>query len=135
MRRVILSIAILATVGLLVAAAVPAAADPGDDPAGSNGTVKVRDWPDHKNGSDMANDPKVCDFELHGFGFDGGQSGPWWIQEHKRGGGDRTRAVLSGTRSANGSGDWTSGPHRLGDGHYKLFVEMSHRAGTAATRS
>jgi len=95
-------------------------------PNGANGTVKIHDWPEHKNSSEMANDPKVCQFEIHGFNFDAGESEGWWIQAHKWGNGDRSKAVLSGSYTANGDGDWTSGPHSLADGHYKLFVEMEH---------
>lgn len=100
-------------------------------PNGANGTVKIHDWPEHKNSSDMANDPKVCQFEIHGFKFDPGQSDDWWIQAHKWGNGDKTKSVLGGSYTANSSGDWTSGPHSLADGHYKLFVEMSHHAGNS----
>ena len=102
-----------------------------EDPNGSNGTVKVHEWPEHKNGSEMANDPKVCQFELHGFKFDGGQSGRWWIQDHKWGNGDASQAVLSGTYASNSEGDWTSGPYKLADGHYKLYVELTHTAGNS----
>lgn len=102
------------------------------DPNGANGTVKIHNWPDHKNGSEMANDPKVCRFEIHGFKFDAAQSGSWWIQAHKWGSGDRSKAVLSGSYGpADGDGDWTSGPHSLADGHYKLYVELTHRAGNS----
>ena len=101
------------------------------DPAGANGTVKIHDWPDHKNSSDMANDPKVCRFEIHGFKFDPGQTGMWWIQAHKWGNGDKSKAVLTGDYAADGNGDWTRGPYSLPDDHYKLFVEMTHRAGNS----
>lgn len=164
MRRVFTTT--FAALALVMAAGVPAYADPGDgsgkgkgdppahasgrgnsddngggdrndhgeghgggsdgSPNGANGTVKIHDWPDHKNSAEMANDPKVCEFEIHGFNFDGGESENWWIQEHKWGGGDRSKAVLTGSYAANGDGDWTSGPHDLADGHYKLFVEMEH---------
>jgi hypothetical protein len=95
-------------------------------PNGANGTVKIHDWPDHKNASDMANDPKVCQFEIHGFGFDPDESSDWWIQAHKWGNGDKSKAVLSGDYDADGSGNWTEGPFTLDDGHYKLFVQMEH---------
>lgn len=102
------------------------------NPPGANGTVKIHDWPEHKNSSDMANDPKVCQFEIHGFKFDRGQTGRWWIQEHKWGNGDASKAVLSGSYGpADANGDWTSGPYKLADGHYKLFVEMTHPAGNS----
>src|SRR5688572_1380315 len=114
---------LIAVIALLIGAgATPALADP----PGANGTVKIHDWPEHKNSSEMANDPKVCQFEIHGFNFDAGESESWWIQAHKWGNGDRSKAVLSGAYTANGDGDWTSGPHSLADGHYKLFVEMEH---------
>jgi hypothetical protein len=100
-------------------------------PNGANGDVKIHDWPDHKNSSEMANDPKVCRFEIHGFNFDPGQTGMWWIQEHKWGSGDKSKAVLTNSYSADGSGNWTQGPFTLDNGHYKLFVEMSHEAGNS----
>lgn len=100
-------------------------------PNGANGDVKVHDWPDHKNSSDNANDPKVCRFEIHGSKFDPAQAGMWWIQEHQWGNGDKTKAVLTGEYAADGNGDWTRGPYTLSDGHYKLFVEMRHSAGNS----
>lgn len=148
MRRLIALTAFLASAALMLAAATPAYADPGGNgngkgngngtgtsgaPNGANGTVKVHDFPDHKNGSDMANDPKVCRFEIHGFKFDAGQTGTWWIQEHKWGNGDKSKAVLSGSYAADGAGDWTRGPYTLDDGHYKLFVEVKHRTGNGNT--
>ena len=136
MRRIFA--VMIAALALVMTAGVPAYADPdgdgngnGNPPGGANGTVKIHDWPDHKNSSDMANDPKVCQFEIHGFNFDAGQADDWWIQEHKWGNGDKTKSVLGGSYSANSSGDWTSGPHSLADGHYKLFVEMAHQAGNS----
>ncbi|HEX4744094.1 MAG TPA: hypothetical protein VFW12_05420, partial [Candidatus Limnocylindria bacterium] len=76
MRTRTLVVSVLAGLALLFSAgAMPAYADPG----GANGTVKIHDWPEHKNGSEMANDPKVCQFEIHGFTFDAGQTGRWWI--------------------------------------------------------
>jgi len=53
------------------------------DPPGNNGTVKIHEAPEHKNGSENANDPKVCKFVIHGFGFDSGQMRSWWIQKHQ----------------------------------------------------
>ena len=155
MRRAY-AITILAALALVLAAGAPAYADPGGNgngqgnppghagngnngngggsdgsPNGANGTVKIHDWPEHKNSSEMANDPKVCQFEIHGFNFDSGQADDWWIQEHKWGNGDKSKSVLGGSYTASSSGDWTSGPHSLPDGHYKLFVEMSHQAGNS----
>jgi len=110
------------------------------DPPGANGTVKVHEYPEHKNGSENANDPKVCRFEIHGNNFDSAQTGRWWIQEHKWGNGDSTKAVAPiGTRTytANASGDWTDNNggagFTLADGHYKLFVEMKHAAGNSGS--
>lgn len=155
MRRVF-SITVLAALALVMSAGAPAFADHGGNgngqgnppghagngdngnsggndgaPNGANGTVKIHDWPDHKNSSEMANDPKVCQFEIHGTNFDAAQSDDWWIQEHKWAGGDKSKSVLGGNYTASSSGDWTSGPHSLPDGHYKLFVEMSHQAGNS----
>ena len=131
MRKLVGITALFAGLALLFSAgAMPAYAE--DDPNGANGTVKIHDWPEHKNSSDMANDPKVCQFEIHGFKFDRGQTGRWWIQDHKWGNGDESKAVLSGSYGpADANGDWTSGPYRLADGHYKLFVEMTHTAGNS----
>jgi hypothetical protein len=132
-RRTTTIIAALASLVLALAVAIPAHASPlaQEGPPGSNGTVKIHEWPDHKNSSDMANDPKVCQFEIHGFGFDAGQAGMWWIQDHKWGNGDKSKAVLTGDYTADAGGDWTRGPYSLDDGHYKLFVEMTHQAGNS----
>ena len=78
------------------------------NPPGANGTVKIHEYPEHKNDAEMANDPKVCQFEIHGFNFDSGQTGRWWIQEHKWGNGDESKAVLRGTYRADANGDWLS---------------------------
>lgn len=57
-------------------------------------------------------------------------------QEHSRLGHARLHAIVrsspidpslpNGRYTADGDGNWTAGPHSLADGHYKLFVEMSH---------
>ncbi len=106
------------------------------DPPGANGTVRVHEYPEHKNGSDNANDPKVCRFEIHGNNFDSAQTGRWWIQEHKWGDGDSTKAAAPvgvRTYTASSAGDWTDNNggagFKIADGHYKLFVEMKHAAG------
>ena len=116
------------------------------DPPGQNGTVKIHEAPTHKNGSENANDPKVCEFVIHGFNFDAGQTGRFWIQEHKWGNGDPSMAVLggSGNYSAQADGSWSApnnapgeahaSPHslpfyKLDPGHYKLFVELTRPDG------
>lgn len=128
-------ISLIAIIAMLCLTGGVAAAD---DPPGANGTVKVHEYPEHKNGSENANDPKVCRFEIHGNNFDRAQSGRWWIQEHKWGSGDSSKAVAPiGIRSytANAQGDWTDNHggagYTLADGHYKLYVELTHQAGNS----
>lgn len=138
MRKLTTLTALVCTLALLVTAGgMTAYADPGAPP-GANGTVKVHEYPDHKNASDNANDPQVCRFEIHGNGFDAGQSGRWWIQDHKWAGGDAANAwpqVGIRTYTANTAGDWTDNNggtgFKIDDGHYKLFVEMTHSAGNS----
>jgi len=126
-----LALAVAASVLAWLAFAAPVSADP----PGANGTVKIHEAPQHKNGSVNANDPKVCQFVIHGFGFDSSQTGEWWIQEHKWGSGDSSKAVLSGDFEADANGDWSqpdgtnahdashSQWYTLDNGHYKLYVE------------
>jgi hypothetical protein len=101
----------------------------------ARGTVKIHEAPDHKNGAVMANDPKVCQFVIHGFGFDANENGNWRVLEHQWGNGQDGAAVLSGSYQADANGDWSapSGTnahdmqhgawYELPNGHYKLYVE------------
>ncbi len=119
-----------ALLGWLAIASPVAALEP---PA--RGTVKIHEAPDHKNGAVMANDPKVCQFVIHGFGFDANENGNWRVLEHQWGNGQDGAAVLSGSYQADANGDWSapSGTnahdmqhgawYELPNGHYKLYVE------------
>src|SRR5688500_14222242 len=52
-------------------------------PAGNNGTLKVHEGAAESQ-PERANDPKVCDFHLHGFNFDETSSGQWQINGQGR---------------------------------------------------
>ena len=107
---------LLTALAMVLAVAAPVAAAKGND-----GTVKIH------NGSSEAepiiqNEPHVCDFHLHFFFSDAGQTGSWWIQSWPPTGNKST--VLSGTYLSDASGEYRDpavGSHSLPDGHYKLF--------------
>lgn len=95
------------------------------DVPGNNGTLKV-----HELGTPSGtenNDPKVCKFNLEGFGFDAGQSGYIMFDAQ----GKDSSAVSStvkynfGPTSANGfavSQDFNNGGATLANGHYKATL-------------
>jgi hypothetical protein len=88
---------------------------------GNNGTVKIHDGAT-ENEPVIANQPHVCDFHLHFFFSDAGQTGDWWIQSWPPTG-DKT-TVMSGTYLSDGIGEYRDpavGSHSLPNGHYKLF--------------
>ena len=93
------------------------------DPPGFNGTVKIHD--DETEPSPVQkNQPKVCDFHVHGFNFDGGASGTYWIEAHKWGG----SPVESGAWTADAAGNWRTEVLTLPDGHYKLYADQTSPA-------
>jgi hypothetical protein len=116
-RRISTVIGLMVAVFMVLAMAAPVfAKSPGND-----GTVKIH------NGSSEAepiiqNEPHVCDFHLHFFFSDAGQTGNWWIQSWPPTG-DKTN-VLTGTYLSDGNGEYRDpavGSHSLPNGHYKLF--------------
>ncbi|WP_369257158.1 hypothetical protein [Streptomyces sp. R35] len=110
-RRRASALVALAVAGTTLLGAPAAVAAPGD-----NGDVKVHDSNTPDN--DQRNDPKVCQFYLDGFNFDGAQKITWSIetQPHVDGG-----ATLAGGLTIPASGDGrTKGLFSLPDGQYKL---------------
>ncbi len=115
-RQFAAAIGLFTALLMVLAMAAPVAAA-----NGNNGTVKIH------NGSTedepiIANEPHVCDFHLHFFFSDAGQTGTWWIQSWPPTG-DKT-TVLTGTYLSNASGEYRDpavGSHSLPNGHYKLF--------------
>lgn len=104
-------------------------------PPGNNGTVKIHDGSgaDGEPSPVMRNEPHVgCVFHIHGFNFDGGQSGDWKILEWPPTGNGELAA--SGDYSANSNGEFEEdvdltayvaahpSGHNQGN-HFKLFVE------------
>jgi hypothetical protein len=86
-------------------------------PAGNNGTLKVHEGAAESQ-PERANDPKVCDFHLHGFNFDETSSGQWQINGQGRTDG---RVWTSGSWGmSDAEGDWRTGVMTLADGHYKV---------------
>jgi hypothetical protein len=101
---------------LLLAMAAPAVAV-----KGNNGTVKIHDGASEAEPI-IQNEPHVCDFHLHFFFSDAGQTGDWWIQSWPPTG-DKT-TVLLGTYLSDATGEYRDpavGTHSLPNGHYKLF--------------
>jgi hypothetical protein len=85
-------------------------------PDGNNGTVKVHEAEGDAS-PERANDPKVCGFHLHLFGFDAGQKVSFEVTAS-----DGTVA-LKDALVADPSGEALSGAYRLADGRYKLAVD------------
>jgi hypothetical protein len=92
------------------------------DPPGNNGTVKI-----HEGNTEAEpirrNEPHVCTFHIHGFGFDSGQVVDWHIKAWPPTGDGKT-TVLSGSLTVDAAGDGRDpavGVHSLEEGHYKLF--------------
>lgn len=88
--------------------------------AGNNGTIKI-----HEAGTPSGtpnNDPKVCSFNVEGFGFDDGQGGylAFTVQ-----GGDAPTGSDAGPfaiPTANGAGYFETGYFSLEPGHYKATL-------------
>jgi len=137
-------LAVAATVGLAVSGFTmvgPALAGPAGAP-GVNATVKIhRDEPEPN--PEIKNQPHVCTFHVHGFNFDEGETGVWWIQGWPPTGGpparDPANAVMGPepyvATEDDGSNayEWRTTVRTLPDGHYKLFVEQSHTNGSGDT--
>lgn len=97
---------------------------------GNNGTVKIHDGDGEPNPI-YKNNPKVgCEFHIHGFGFDPGQSGGWEISQHPPTG---REVVLSDEYVADAEGNWRTAVLELPNDHYKLTVEGVKGAGKHKT--
>ena len=112
------SIGWLAVVAMLAGSLMPvgAAAKQPNDPPGNNGTIKI-----HELGTPSgteSNDPKVCVFNIEGFGFDKGQTGyiKFTVQ-----GGDGPTGTAAGPFSfgpTNADGYYATQYFHLAPGHY-----------------
>jgi hypothetical protein len=90
---------------------------------GNNGTVKIHDGAEEPT-PEPRNQPHVCDFHVHGFGFDAGQMLDLTFLSWPPTG-DRSE-VLNGELKADatGEGRWPeTGSVTLPDGHYKMVVD------------
>jgi hypothetical protein len=120
LKNLILGTAVL-TVGTMVALPVNVSA------AANNGTLKV-----HEQGTPAAsesNDPKVCNFNFEGFGFDNGQSGVIVITT-QGGGNDKTVVKQVNMPAANANGYTETEYVSLPDGHYKTTLYGKSTNGT-----
>jgi hypothetical protein len=128
---------LIALIGALVLLAATTtsglAANPNGAP-GNNGTVKVHDNNPGEPDPVIKNQPHVCQFDLHFFFEDAGQTGDWWIQEWPPTSAtgptsDPTGAELSGIyedpdlNREDREPDVAGTYYTLPDGHYKLFWE------------
>ncbi|MEO5691242.1 MAG: hypothetical protein ABIQ64_03590 [Candidatus Saccharimonadales bacterium] len=120
-KNLIVGTAVL-TVGAFVALPVNVSA------AANNGTLKV-----HEQGTPAAtesNDPKVCNFNFEGFGFDKGQSGSIVITT-QGGGNDKTEVKQINLPAANANGYTESTYLTLANGHYKTTLYGKSTNGSA----
>src|SRR5688500_7742553 len=122
--------AVAALLVTLVAVVGPVSADP----PGNNGTIKVHDNNPGEPDPEVKNQPHVCQFDLHFFFGDAGQTGDWWIQEWPPTSdtgptSDPAGAELSGVyedpdlNREDREPDVDGTYYTLPDGHYKLFWE------------
>jgi LPXTG-motif cell wall-anchored protein len=87
---------------------------------GNNGTLKI-----HEAGTPVhteSNDPKVCSFNVEGFGFDAGQTGYLKFDVQ---GGDKPTGVAQGPftfGNTDASGYYASPYFALANGHYKATL-------------
>lgn len=94
---------------------------------GNNGTIKV-----HELGTPNmteSNDPKVCNFNIEGFGFDAGQTGYLVFAVQ---GGDTPTGQAAGPYTfgpVNADGTFASQYFKLADGHYKVTLYGKDTAG------
>lgn len=108
---------------LASAAATPASADPNSP--GNNGTIKIHESPGERE-PEMANDPHVCLFHIHGFKFDNNSTGEAWIESWPPTG-NRSQ-VWHGTWSAGSTGEWRTADIQLANGHYKAYAKQMNEA-------
>jgi hypothetical protein len=107
-----------------------------DGAPGNNGTIKVHDNNPGEPDPEVKNQPHVCEFDLHFFFGDAGQTGDWWIKSWPPTSAsgpdsDPAGAVLSGTyedpdldrEDREPDPDEGITYYTLPDGHYKLFWE------------
>lgn len=108
-KNLILGTAVL-TVGAVAALPVNVSA------AANNGTLKVheQDTP----AATESNDPKVCNFNFEGFGFDKNQSGIIVITT-QGGGNDKTKVAQVDMPAANADGYTETDYVSIPNGHYK----------------
>lgn len=134
------TLAVLALMGLLAAAVLGTGAVQAipDGAPGVNATVKIHD-DEPEPDPEIRNQPHVCTFHVHGFNFDEGEEGRWWIQTWPPTGGppqaNETLAVMGPEPYVATEDDgthpfeWRTTERSLPDGHYKLFVEQTHATG------
>jgi hypothetical protein len=80
-RSLSVALAWLGVALLLLLAAAPGSAVLAGD--GSNGTAKIHEGTSHADPprTDRNNQPHVCTFHIHGFGFDADDAGVWRIYD------------------------------------------------------
>lgn len=93
---------------------------PAVNPPGNNGTLKIHEQgtPDHT----INNDPKVCVFNVEGFGFDAGQTGYLTFDVQ---GGDAPTGTAAGPYDfgpTDSTGYYASRYFNLDPGHYKATL-------------
>lgn len=118
-RTLVLAVATaLAVLALLGPGSAPTL---GQDAPGINGTVKIHEGATHEDPppTDRNNEPQVCTFHVHGFGFDTTSAGNWRIYTWPPTG-DMT-LVASGSFTGE---EWQSAVMSLADGHYRLVVDV-----------
>ena len=128
------SAVVLGSLAALLIIAAPALGGHPDGAPGNNGTIKVHDNNPGEPDPEVKNQPHVCQFDLHFFFGDAGQTGDWWIKEwpptsESGPSNDPEGAVLMDTyedpdmdredREPDGEGAY----YTLPNGHYKLFWE------------
>ncbi|MDT0332070.1 hypothetical protein [Nocardiopsis lambiniae] len=117
------------TAGLALGAAAPAFAALPFAPPGDNGTVKIHS-PETPEEDDR-NEPKVCEFQIVGSGFDPAQEVTWQILT--QGGSPSSRElVLEGELDLDGEGTGSTDLLRIDNGHYRLEWTFEGQKGNAA---
>lgn len=126
LKGLILGTAVLAVSAVVALPVSVFAVSPNANVPGNNGTLKV-----HEKGTPAAtesNDPKVCNFNFEGFGFDKGQSGIIVITT-QGGGNDKAEVKKVNMPAANDSGYTETEYLSLADGHYKTTLYGKDIAG------